>query len=90
MKKFAFIALTLILASTAAIAAPKTYQVTGIVNEVTDSAIIMTKGKERWELQRDAASQVPANLKAGSKVTVEYTMTAKTVTSKDGEIKDKK
>jgi cytochrome c1 len=56
--------------------ADKTYQVTGPVVELTDSTITVAKGKEKWELARDAQTQIKGDLQKGSKVTVEYTMSA--------------
>lgn len=64
-----------------AFAAGKTYQVTGPVLEVNDKTIVVQKGKEKWELQRDAAAKVTGELKVGAKVTIEYTMLAVTVTA---------
>ena len=58
------------------------YQVTGPVTAVTDSTITVQKGKEKWEISRGEAN-VPADVKVGSKVTVEYSMTASKVVSKD-------
>jgi hypothetical protein len=55
------------------------YQVTGPVLEVTDSKIVVQKGKERWEIARTPDTKVTGDLKVGSKVTIEYTMSAKTV-----------
>lgn len=69
--------LTLSLLSYAA--APKTYQATGPVLEITDSAIIIQKGKDKWEIAKDANSKITGELKVGSKVTVEYFMTAKQI-----------
>jgi len=59
--------------------AVKTYQVTGPVLEVTDTKIVVEKGKEKWELARTADTKVTGDLKVGEKVTIEYTMTATTV-----------
>ena len=64
-------------------AGPKTYQVTGPVLEVTGDVIAIQKGKDRWEIGRDAATKVTGDLKVGSKVTIEYTMKAATVEVKD-------
>ena len=50
-------------------AATKTYQVTGPVLEVSDSMIAVQKGKDRWEIARDASTKVTGDLKVGSKVT---------------------
>ena len=55
------------------------YQVTGPVLEVTDSKIVIQKGKEKWDIARTAESKITGDLKVGSKVTIQYTMTATTV-----------
>lgn len=77
------IASALVLASLSAFAAPKTYQVTGPVLEVNDSSFVVQKGKEKWEVQKDAGTKVTGELKVGSKVTVSYIMTAKDVEAKE-------
>ena len=59
--------------------ATKTYQVTGPVLEVTADKIVVQKGKDRWEIARDASTRVTGELKVGAKVTIEYQMTATTV-----------
>jgi hypothetical protein len=41
--------------------------------------IAVQKGKDRWEMARDASTKVTGNLKVGSKVTIEYRMTATSV-----------
>jgi hypothetical protein len=58
------------------------YQVTGPVLELTDSKIVVQKGKEKWEIARTPDTKVTGALKVGSKVTIEYTMTAKTIEAK--------
>jgi hypothetical protein len=60
-------------------APPKTYQVTGPVLELTPDTIVVMKGKDRWEIARDASTKVTGDLKVGSKVTIEYRMSAATV-----------
>jgi hypothetical protein len=60
------------------------YQVTGPVLEVTDSKIVVQKGKDKWEIARTPDTKVTGDLKVGAKVTIEYTMTAKTVDAKAG------
>ncbi|NUM58806.1 MAG: hypothetical protein HUU56_09255 [Bdellovibrionaceae bacterium] len=80
MKNFLFVSLFL---TSIVSAAEKTYQVTGPVLEVTDSSVVVQKGKEKWELKKDATTKVTGELKVGSKVTVEYTMMAKTVEVKE-------
>jgi len=78
----AALALSLLFTS-AAFAAPKTYQVTGAVVEASDSAIIVQKGKEKWEINRTPQTKLAGNLTPGSKVTVQYTMTADSVEVKN-------
>lgn len=72
------------LASPALAAAPKTYQVTGPVVDVTDDTITVQKGNEKWEIARTADTKVTGELKKGEKVTVEYRMTATSVEVKAG------
>ncbi|MCZ7565371.1 MAG: hypothetical protein M5U08_17620 [Burkholderiales bacterium] len=55
------------------------YQVTGPVLEVTDAKIVVQKGKEKWEIARTPGTKVSGNLKVGAQVTVEYSMTAKSI-----------
>jgi hypothetical protein len=62
----------------------KTYQVTGPVVEVTDKTITVMKGKEKWEIDRDADTKVEGTLKVGEKVTITYHMTAEKVEVKGG------
>jgi hypothetical protein len=76
-------AASLALSSTA-FAGAKTYQVTGPVLEVNDSMIAVQKGKDRWEVNRDANTKVTGDVKVGDKVTVTYTMTATDVEVKAG------
>jgi len=84
MKKSLIIACAfLFIVSVAFAAGPKTYQVTGPVLELTADMIVVQKGKDKWEVARDAATKVTGDLKVGSKVTIEYTMKAATVEVKD-------
>ena len=63
-----------------ALGAVKTYQVTGPVLELTGDMIVVQKGKDRWEIARDGATKITGELKVGAKVTIEYRMTATSVT----------
>ena len=63
---------------------PASYQVTGPVLELTDTTIVVKKGSDRWELARTAATKVTGDLKVGSKVTIQYTMTAVSADVKAG------
>jgi hypothetical protein len=69
-------AVSLVLSSVALAAGTKDYQVTGPILEVTDSMIAVQKGKDRWEIARDANTKASGEMKVGDKVTVHYTMTA--------------
>jgi hypothetical protein len=69
----------LLTASAIAAESADKYQVTGPVLEVTDSMIAVQKGKDRWEVARDAGTKVTGDLKVGSKVTIKYRMVATTV-----------
>ena len=59
------------------------YQVTGPVLEVTDSKIVVEKDKEKWEIARDKDTKVSGDLKKGSRVTIQYNMTATRIDVKD-------
>lgn len=79
MKRVIAVAAALMLSSPAAFA----YQVTGPVLEVTDSKIVVEKDKEKWEIARDKDTKVSGDLKKGSRVTIQYRMTATSVDVKD-------
>jgi hypothetical protein len=72
------------------VSAALAYQVTGPVLDVTDNKIVVEKGKEKWEIARDKDTKVTGDLKKGSRVTVEYRMTAQSVEVKDAKGKDTK
>jgi len=79
-----------LLAFCSLLAAPAfAYQVTGPVVEVTDSKIVVQKGKEKWEITRTPATAVKGDIKKGSKVTVEYTMSATKIEARDEKKKNK-
>jgi hypothetical protein len=63
------------------------YQVTGPVLEVSDTRIVVQKGKEKWEIARTPETKVTGDLKVGAKVTIEYTMSAKSVEVKKDKAK---
>ena len=91
MKKWiALLTLVGITVATPALGAGTTYQVTGPVLTVTDDAIVVQKGNEQWEIARDASTKVTGDLKVGAKVTIEYRMTATTVTVKEAKAASEK
>lgn len=78
MNRKMIMAAALLLASPLALA----YQVTGPVVEMTDSKIVVKKGKENWEIARDAGTKMTGDVKMGDKVMVEYRMTATSIEPK--------
>jgi hypothetical protein len=71
----------LLLFASLASAAVKDYQVTGPVLEVGPDKIVVQKGKDRWEIARDASTK-GGDVKVGDKVTIHYRMTATEVEGK--------
>ena len=77
MKKVMILLIAIMFVAGLAFAAgTKVYQVTGTVFLVKEGAIIVQKGSEKWEIKQDASTKVNGDLKQGSKVTVQYVMTA--------------
>jgi len=87
LKKVLGIVCCLLLFVAVSYAATKSYQVTGPVVEITADKIVVKKGKENWEIARDASTKVTGDVKVGSKVTVEYKMTATSVELKETKTK---
>ncbi len=84
MKRILAVIVIIGLFSTVAFAgAVKTYQVTGPVLEANKDMVAVQKGKDRWEIALDPGTKVTGDLKVGSKVTVEYRMTAAKVDVKE-------
>ena len=77
-------AATSLALSSVAFAGAKTYEVTGPVLEVTESMIVVQKGKDRWEMNRDANTKVTGDVKVGDKVHVTYAMSASDIEVKAG------
>jgi hypothetical protein len=78
----------LLLFASLASAAVKDYQVTGPVLEVSPDKIVVQKGKDRWELARDASTKM-GDVKVGDKVTIHYRMTATDVEGKPAKAESK-
>ena len=81
---FSLLAAASLAFTSVAFAGAKTYEVTGPVLEVNDSMIVVQKGKDRWEINRDANTKVTGDVKVGDKVHVTYTMSATQVEVKAG------
>lgn len=90
MKRLVLLTLVVVMMAVPAVAAVKTYQVTGPVLEVSADKIVVEKNKERWEIARDAGTKVTGDLKVGAKVTIEYRMTATSVEVKSEKAPAKK
>ena len=69
-----------LLAAPRSAVAPKTYQVTGPVLNLTNDQVVVQKGNDKWEIARDGSTKVTGDLKVGAKVMIEYRMTAATIT----------
>ncbi len=80
MKRHTVLLAALMLIAPAAMA----YQVTGPVLEVTDTKIVVEKDKEKWEIARDKDTKVTGDVKKGSRVTIQYRMTATSIEAKGG------
>jgi hypothetical protein len=72
----------LLISAMAFAAGPKTYQVTGPVLEIKGDVITVQKGADKWEIALDKSTKTTGDLKVGSKVTIEYVMTATTIAVK--------
>ena len=74
--------LLLVFAFSARAESAKSYQVTGPIVALTDDLITIQKGDEKWEIARTPDTKVTGDLKVGAKVTIEYTMAAKSIEAK--------
>jgi len=89
MKRYLIVVLAVLLVASFAYAGVKTYQVTGPVLELTPTTIVVQKGKDKWEISRDAGTKVTGDLKVGSKVTIQYEMKAASIEVKEEKKKGK-
>ena len=91
MRSFRVVALAMGLAILSSVQAwggsANSYQVTGPILEVNDAMIAVQKGKDRWEVGRDASTKVNGDLAVGAKVTIQYRMIATQVDVKPGKAK---
>ncbi|NLA40804.1 MAG: hypothetical protein GX874_05265 [Smithella sp.] len=78
-----FFVCAFLLVAAAYAAGPKTYQVTGPVLDVKGDVIAVKKGSDNREVARSAATRVTGDVKAGARVTIEYTMTATKIEVKE-------
>jgi len=85
----ALVGIALLAASTSMAAGTKSYQVTGPVLEVRPDAVVVQKGKEKWEIAKDKDTKITGDLKVGSKVTIMYTMKAVSIDAKAAASKKK-
>lgn len=78
MKRRVIMAAALLLASPLALA----NQATGELVEMTDTRIVVKKGKKDLEIARDAGTKMTGDVKVGDRVTVGYKMTATSIEPK--------
>jgi hypothetical protein len=78
-RRLVIIILALLFVASLAFAGMRTYQVTGPVLELMNDKITVQKGKDKWEIARDANTKVTGDLKVGSKVTIQYEMKAASI-----------
>ena len=87
---FIFVCAFVFVATMAFAAGPNKYQVTGPVLEIKGDVIVVKKGNDNWEVSKDAATKITGDLKVGSKVTIEYKMTATKIDVKEDKKAEKK
>jgi hypothetical protein len=80
-RMLAMLAMALFL-SAATLASAKDYQVTGPVVDVKDDVIIVKKGTENWEIDRDKNTKTMGEIKKGDRVMIKYKMTATSIENK--------
>lgn len=92
MRKHAlwFAGAALAFAAPALAAETTTYQVTGPVVETSADSITVMKGKEKWQIAKDAGTKVTGDPKQGDKVTIHYRMIATDIEAKPAAAKKKK
>jgi len=90
MRRFLIVVVGVLFLAAPAFSGMKTYQVTGPVLEVTNDKITVQKGKDKWEIARDAGTKVSGDLKVGAKVTIQYEMKATDIEVKEEKAKAKK
>ncbi|HPD55710.1 MAG TPA: hypothetical protein P5294_00215 [Smithellaceae bacterium] len=87
MKKVMLVVCCFLFVAAIAYAEIKANKVTGSVLAVSAEKIVIKKGKGEWEIARDAATKTTGDVKVGSKVTIEYKMTAKSIEVKESATK---
>ena len=87
--KWVVVFIAVLLVSSLALAAVKTYQATGPVVDVRDDAIVVDK-EGLWEIARDANTKVNGNIQKGARVTVHYRMHATDIEVKEANKNSKK
>src|SRR6201985_1487582 len=90
---FSLLAAASLAFTSVAFAGARACEGTGQGLGVNDSMIVVQKGKDRWEINRDANTKVTGDVKVGDKVHITYTMSATDVevkAGKGGAKKDKK
>jgi len=89
MRRLCVLLLVMLFVASFAFAGVKTYQVTGPILTLTNDTITVQKGKDKWEIARDASTKITGDLKVGSKVTIQYEMKAASIEVKEEKGKGK-
>jgi len=63
--------------------ATRPIRITGQVVDVREDAIVVQKGKEKWEIARHPAAQIKGDLKKGARVTVDFRAIAANIEVRD-------
>lgn len=82
MKRLLALVVLGLFLSMPSLAAAKDYQVTGPVVDIKDDVIIVKKGTENWEIDRDKNTKTKGDIKKGDRVMVKYKMTATSIETK--------
>ncbi len=83
MKRTLAIALGLVIVLALAVFAAtqaKSYQVTGPVLTINGDVITVQKGDDKWELMKNADTEIIGKLAVGTKVRIDYKMVAVKIT----------
>ena len=83
MKRITAVALGLIIVLAMVVYAAtqaKSYQVTGPVLTINGDVVTVQKGEDKWELMKNADTEIVGKLAVGAKVKIDYKMVAVKIT----------
>lgn len=67
----------------AMLGATRPIRITGQVVDVREDAIVVQKGKEKWEIARHPAATIKGDIKRGARVTVDFRAIAANIQVRD-------